>query len=175
MQWIVRAEWISYDRTSIRNGTVAKEFSASQPMADYTADIWLVEADSKEDAILLVGTPWEVWPTNIVAYEPTIRGIDKRVVHIGTERAPYWRYKPQTQKDRTGKLQSYAQNLLRNHDFDINSQVDTKALAPIMAAATNCHHETAKRHLVKAARIMRGESVASRGGKREGAGRPSAE
>jgi len=91
MQWIVKAEWISYDRTSIYSGTIALEIDSAKPVADYTADVWLVEADSKEDAIYIVGTPWEVTPTHIYAYQPNIRPWDKRVVHIGTERAHYWR------------------------------------------------------------------------------------
>ena len=74
--------------------------------------------------------------------------------------------------ERTKQLEEFAKQMLIDNNFDINTPVDLKTLAPIMANEMGCHIETARRHLSKAARRLRGEDVASRGGKREGAGRP---
>ena len=48
-------------------------------------------------------------------------------------------------------------------------------LAKMMMDATGCSVDTAKRHLAKQFRLMSGEllTIDGRGGKREGAGRPS--
>lgn len=45
-------------------------------------------------------------------------------------------------------------------------------MAKIMMGETGCSVDTAKRHLAKQLRLMRGEIVAERGGARDGAGRP---
>lgn len=171
MKWIVRAEWISYDRTNIHNGVVATELDSSKAIADHTVDTWLVEASTKEEAIKRVGTPWEVSPTIIYATtpEPPIRD---DCIFVGTQRSHYWRYKPQTKKQRTEQIQNAAQQLLRRSEWGPEQPVDLRKLAPILAESNNCHVETAKRHLTKAARILRGKTVAKRGGKRDGAGRP---
>jgi len=173
MKWIVRAEWISYDRTNIRDGSVAKERDDSQPMADWTADTWLVEADGEASAIAAIAAiaePWGVPPTDIRAWRSGSES--PTIIHVSTDRAHYWRYKPQTKKARTERLQAAALNLLRYSDWTPEQAVDLRTLAPAMAEASGCHIETARRHLAKAERIMRGQHVAKRGGKREGAGRP---
>ncbi len=165
MKWVVRAEWIVYGRTSVRDGEVATEIDATRSIADLTADVWLVSADTSADAIIAIGEPWGVAPTHIYAYEPTIRGTEKCIIHIGTERAHYWKYKPQTQKKRTDALQEHARDLITNGG-------DVAELAPIMAKSTGCHIETAKRHLLKARQWMHDKSSPQRGGRRKGAGRP---
>lgn len=80
-----------------------------------------------------------------------------------------------TKKDRTDTLQAHARQMLIDSSFDVNQPADLRTLAPIMAEQTGCHMETARRHLAKAARLLRGEHVATRGGKRDGAGRPKGE
>lgn len=171
MKWIVRAEWISYDRIDIHTGTTATT-REDRPIMDYTADTWLVEASSKEAAIAAIGEPWENPPTEIRAWRSEHE--TAVVTHIATDRAPYWKYKPQTQKKRTERLQMAAQQLLRDSDWKPNHPADMPKLAPILAKSEKCHIETARRHLAKAAQIMQGEEVAQRGGKRPGAGRPKA-
>jgi hypothetical protein len=77
-----------------------------------------------------------------------------------------------TGKERSEYLQSFAKQMLLDTNFDVWQPVNWRKLAPVMAEQAQCHSETAKRHLAKAARRLRGEYVAQRGGKREGAGRP---
>lgn len=48
-------------------------------------------------------------------------------------------------------------------------------MARTMMTETGCSVDTAKRHLAKQLRLIRGEIVTSRGGAREGAGRPPKE
>ena len=48
-----------------------------------------------------------------------------------------------------------------------------RPMALVMMGETGCSVDTAKRHLAKQLRLMRGEIVAQRGGAREGAGRPT--
>lgn len=77
-----------------------------------------------------------------------------------------------SKKERTESLQSFARKMLTDSNFDVNDSIDLRHLAPLMAEQTGCHIETARRHLAKAARRLRGEYVAERGGARPGAGRP---
>ena len=80
-----------------------------------------------------------------------------------------------SKKDRTDALQAHARQMLTERNFDVNQPADLRTLAPLMVEQTGCHRETARRHLAKAARRLRGEYVAQRGGKRDGAGRPAKE
>lgn len=78
-----------------------------------------------------------------------------------------------TGKERTTYLQTFAKQMLIDTNFDVWQPVDWRKLAPIMAEQAQCHPETARRHLAKAARRLRGEYVAQRGGQRDGAGFPA--
>jgi hypothetical protein len=78
-------------------------------------------------------------------------------------------------RERSDAIQAAARALLEERQVDIEQPVPYRELAPILVVRIKCDISTAKRHIVKAARIMRGELVASWGGKREGAGRPKGE
>jgi len=79
---------------------------------------------------------------------------------------------PANTRERTAALQDAARAFLEARGVNIAEAVPIKALAPAFARAQACHLDTAKRHLAKAVRRMRGELVASWGGPRDGAGRP---
>lgn len=78
-------------------------------------------------------------------------------------------------KERSSAIQAAARALLEERQIDIEQPVPYRELAPTLVARVKCDISTAKRHIVRAARIMRGEMVAQWGGKRDGAGRPPAE
>lgn len=75
-------------------------------------------------------------------------------------------------KERVDALQQAARNLLEERQIDIWHPYGFRGLTVEFARANECHVETAKRHLARAARRMRGEQVPPRGGPRPGAGRP---
>lgn len=77
-----------------------------------------------------------------------------------------------SKKERSVAIQSAARALLVERQIDIEQSVPYRELAPVLVERVKCDISTAKRHIVKAARIMRGERVAQWGGAREGAGRP---
>lgn len=79
----------------------------------------------------------------------------------------------QNTKERSDAFQQAARTLLEEADFDVRERVDYAAFVPLLVERTGCHSDTAKRHLAKAARLMRGEATAAWGGSRPGAGRPS--
>lgn len=74
---------------------------------------------------------------------------------------------------RSAFFQQAARALLEEKHFDGHDSLDFAALVPRLVAQTGCHPDTAKRHLAKAARILRGESAPAWGGPRPGAGRPT--
>lgn len=78
-------------------------------------------------------------------------------------------------KDRVNALQQAARSLLEERQIDVWQPYDFRRLAYDLSVANECHIETAKRHLARAARRMRGEQVPARGGPRPGAGRPRKE
>lgn len=80
---------------------------------------------------------------------------------------------PNNTRARSDAFQQAARALLEETSFDLNEGVDYAALVPMLIERTGCHSDTAKRHLAKAARLMRGEAAAAWGGSRPGAGRPA--
>lgn len=73
---------------------------------------------------------------------------------------------------RSAALQVAARAFVEARGVDITETVPINALAPAFAAEQACHLDTAKRHLGKAVRRMRGDLVPTPGGARPGAGRP---
>jgi hypothetical protein len=79
----------------------------------------------------------------------------------------------QNTKERSAFFARAARALLEETAFDVHTSVDFAALVPMLIARTGCHADTAKRHLTKAARQLRGEETTTWGGARPGAGRPA--
>lgn len=77
-------------------------------------------------------------------------------------------------RERSDAIQTTARALLEARAIDITKQVDIAALVPALVEQTDCHPDTAKRHIAKAVRRARGEAAANWGGARPGAGRPKA-
>lgn len=78
-------------------------------------------------------------------------------------------------KARSLEIQAAARALLLAHGWKPEEQVPYRELAPALMEQVGCAVDTAKRNLVKAGRILRGEEAAQWGGTRPGAGRPRAE
>ena len=76
-------------------------------------------------------------------------------------------------KERSEKLQALAAEILAASGVDVMQAVATRPLAKLMETKCDAVYETCKRHIAKAVRRARGQVVASRGGLREGAGRPA--
>lgn len=80
-----------------------------------------------------------------------------------------------TGKERSNQLATEARSIIKVYGMShVTEGGKLLSLAKLMMDATGCSVDTAKRHLVKQLRLMRGELLAidGRGGKREGAGRP---
>jgi hypothetical protein len=75
-------------------------------------------------------------------------------------------------KERSEKLQALAAEILAASGADVTHAVSIRPLAKLMETKCDAVYETCKRHIAKAVRRARGQVVASRGGLREGAGRP---
>lgn len=74
-------------------------------------------------------------------------------------------------KARRDAILAAAQALLEKRGPDVLERVSTRELAPELVALTGCHPDTARRHLVKAARLIRGgENKDTWGGEREDSG-----
>ena len=76
-------------------------------------------------------------------------------------------------KERSDKLQSLAAEILAASGADVTQAVSIRPLAKLMETKCDAVYETCKRHIAKAVRRARGQVVASRGGLRDGAGRPA--
>jgi len=74
---------------------------------------------------------------------------------------------------RSAEIQAAARALIEEYQVPLDTNAPFATLAPRLVARTGCHPDTAKRHLAKAARLMRGEAAAAWGGSRPGAGRPA--
>ena len=177
MKYVVRAEWISYDRTNIHDGTIATEFDPLAQAADQTTDIFLVDASNSDEAVAIVRRwrPWEVQPTQVYA-APALHPSPGEVQHISTERAPYWRYNKQlSSKERIEEIRSVAIDIVQSSGVDVTVQVQILPLAKQLAKRTGCTLKTAKIRIAEAVRrICHPDwTQPERGGKREGAGRPT--
>ena len=73
-------------------------------------------------------------------------------------------------RERSDAIQTAARALLEARAVDITKQVDIAALVPALVEQTQCHADTAKRHIAKAVRRARGEAAATWGGARPGSG-----
>lgn len=78
-------------------------------------------------------------------------------------------------KARSTQLAAAARTIAARHPEQILSGGKLLPLAKEMMAATGCSVDTAKRHIAKQLRLMRGELMKAdnRGGKRDGAGYPA--
>ena len=76
-------------------------------------------------------------------------------------------------KERSEKLQALAAEILAASGADVTQAVAIRPLAKLMETKCDAVYETCKRHIAKAVRRARGQVVASRGGLRDGAGRPA--
>ena len=80
---------------------------------------------------------------------------------------------PANTRERSDALHTAARALITARGLDVTADSVPRALAVDFAAAEGCTLETARRHLARAARLMRGEASAAQwGGTRPGAGRP---
>lgn len=75
-------------------------------------------------------------------------------------------------KQRSEKLQALAAKILAASGADVTQAIAIRPLAKLMETKCDAVYETCKRHITKAVRLARGQVVASRGGFRDGAGRP---
>jgi len=75
-------------------------------------------------------------------------------------------------KQRSEQLQALAAEILAASGADVTQAVAIRPLAKLMETKCDAVYETCKRHIAKAVRRARGQVVDSRGGPREGAGRP---
>lgn len=71
---------------------------------------------------------------------------------------------------RGAELAAIAATILVDNEVDITQPIPVSTLADKMQAASGCDRNTAKRHVVKAARVARGEHLPTRGGARPGSG-----
>lgn len=78
-------------------------------------------------------------------------------------------------KARNAELAAVARAIAERHPEHVTSGGKLLPLAKEMMAATGCSVDTAKRHIAKQLRLMRGELMKAdnRGGKRDGAGYPA--
>lgn len=76
-------------------------------------------------------------------------------------------------KKRTEKLQALAAEILAASCVDVTQTVSIRPLAKLMETKCDAVYETCKRHIAKSLRRARGQVVPSRGGLRDGAGRPA--
>jgi len=79
---------------------------------------------------------------------------------------------PANTRARSAALQDAARALIVARGMDATTDTVPRVWAAEFAAQQGCTIETARRHLAKAARRMRGEVSAVWGGTRPGAGRP---
>lgn len=83
---------------------------------------------------------------------------------------------PANTRARSDALQVAARAFIDAIGLDVRESNTTRTMALSFATAEGCTVETARRHLARAARRMRGElSAETWGGKRDGAGRPKRE
>lgn len=77
-------------------------------------------------------------------------------------------------KERSLELAGVARTIAEQHPEHVTQGGKLLPLAKEMMDATDCSVDTAKRHIARALRLMRGELVRSEwGGKRDGAGFPA--
>ena len=76
-------------------------------------------------------------------------------------------------KERSQQLSQVARSIAEQHLEHVTNGGRLLPLAKQMMEQTDCNIDTAKRHITKQLRLMRGELLAEWGGKREGAGRPT--
>lgn len=82
-------------------------------------------------------------------------------------------YESLTGNKRSAQLATTARAIIEKDGVDhIRHGGKLLPMARSMMTQTGCSVDTAKRHLAKQLRLIRGEIVAGRGGVREGAGRP---
>ena len=111
-------------------------------------------------------------PIRIVVWTETSAGYvatAAQVCYLGLAE----RSDPNNTRARSDAFQQAARALLEEAAFDVRESVDYATFVPLLIERTGCHSDTAKRHLAKAARLMRGEAAAAWGGSRPGAGRPA--
>lgn len=70
---------------------------------------------------------------------------------------------------RSDAIQAAARALVEAHGGYLETNIPLKAMALALMAQTGCHRNTARQHLAKAVRVLRGEASAANG--RGGAGR----
>lgn len=75
-------------------------------------------------------------------------------------------------KDRNQQLATVARAIAERHPEHVTEGGKLLPLAKEMMIETGCHVDTAKRHIAKQLRLMRGELIRQWGGAREGAGFP---
>lgn len=73
---------------------------------------------------------------------------------------------------RSDSIAVAARALVEARGVDVTEQVQVRLLAKELKAQTDCHYDTAKRHITKAVRLRHGEMTTQWGGTRPGAGRP---
>lgn len=78
-------------------------------------------------------------------------------------------------KERSQQLAQVARTIAEQHPEHVLNGGRLLPLAAQMVKTTGCSIDTAKRHIAKQLRLMRGELISKWGGKREGAGRPTSE
>lgn len=78
-------------------------------------------------------------------------------------------------RERVAALAAAARAFLVERGHNLDTPVPLRQWAPEFAAAQQCHQDTAKRHLARAVRLLRGEAAVQWGGRRQGAGRPGKE
>lgn len=75
-------------------------------------------------------------------------------------------------KERSSQLASIARSIAEQHPEHVMQGGKLLPLAKEMMALAGCDVSTAKRHIAKQLRLMRGELMTQWGGKRDGAGFP---
>lgn len=80
---------------------------------------------------------------------------------------------PNNTRARSAEIANAARALLIEYGAALDQPVPFAEFVPQLVERTGCHADTAKRHLAKAARQLRGEEAAAWGGARPGAGRPA--
>lgn len=80
-------------------------------------------------------------------------------------------------KEFTAAVQTAARRIVTESGVDITQKVTILPLAKRLMQDANCGIDTAKQHIARVVRRLRGEpvEVAQQGGKRTGAGRPKRE
>lgn len=93
MKYQVYVEWISYDKTSIHDGTIATERDLYARPTDVQTNVYLVDAANETAAVDAIRNwrPWEVTPTDVYAVSVPPWRSPEGIQIAGSFHAEFWK------------------------------------------------------------------------------------